>query len=207
MSDEEGAALHDAAQALSNLREMTDHVRPQLTKGKGTFLTNALATMENLRSSSSTLEGYITEKDKLPAILDSVSQASASLLGLLGRLNTLVEKNAPNVDMATDYMASAAANLDATTKELRRNPWRAFYQPKEAEARSAALYEATRTFSEAATQLNLAAAKLEALESIETKDEEVRKQIRLVRQQLQDSFKKYQKFEQELWERMQERPQ
>jgi hypothetical protein len=89
-------------------------------------------------------------------------------------------------------------HLKGTSKELQRNPWRLLYQPTLEEAERANIYDAARSFSDAATHLDDAVVRLQALSEAGTvpSDDE---QLREVLEQLQLRFQDFNQVEDALW--------
>ena len=92
-------------------------------------------------------------------------------------------------------------HLKAASKDIRRNPWRLFYQPTLEEASQANVFDAARSFSEAATKLDDALARLQTI-SQDGKTTVDDKQLKGLRDQLQQSFSQFSKVESALWEQL-----
>jgi len=116
-----------------------------------------------------------------------------------GRIKKLIVGNSDNLDEMIDNMVAVSANLEAASKEIRRNPWRLLYKPDEKKIRSTNIYDATTAFCEASTQMNIVVTKLKALRQLDEKDPAAAKQVTEVRKQLLDAFKSFKKVEEMLW--------
>jgi len=107
-----------------------------------------------------------------------------------------INKMIANFKETSDHLKSAA-------KDIRRNPWRLLYQPSIKEAAQANIFDAARSFAEAATQLDDAAAKLQAVSDagrpeILTDDQ----QLSQILERLQQTFDNFTKIEGTLWKEL-----
>ena len=105
-----------------------------------------------------------------------------------------------NIDEMIDNMRIVSENLKATSKEIRRNPWRLLYKPKPGELREQTIRDATVAFVSGAAELDQALAKLNGLarahpEGIDRKDPKFQE----IRKHVLESFKKFKKVEDALW--------
>ena len=110
--------------------------------------------------------------------------------------------NRGNIDAMLDDMAAVSANLSATSKEIRRNPWRLFYKPDDKKMNSINIYDAARSFDDGATRLQLAVTKLQSVMELAPDDPNAVKEIKEVRANLMEAFKKFQKVEDALWKEL-----
>ena len=85
-------------------------------------------------------------------------------------VNVITETGRETVTLNKDQINGMLVNLKETSdhlkaasKEIRRNPWRLFYQPTVEEAAQANVFDAAREFSEAATHLDDSLTRLQAL--------------------------------------------
>ncbi len=93
-------------------------------------------------------------------------------------------------------------HLKAASKEIRRNPWRLFYQPTLEEAAQANVFDAARSFSEAATRLDDALGRLQALSKLPSDSPGRDAQIEEVLRQVQQTFSRFSQVETALWEQL-----
>ena len=180
----------------------------------GDTKTDFRATIANL----SAVTGSI--RDKLPAILDQTH-------GLLAKVNTALDRaNDALVDVkaiaanARDITASTrqiitgnrgkiesmitslrdtGENLKGATAEIRRSPWRLLYHPSAGEMANLNLYDSARQFADGADKLSDAATSLR--DAVQSKADDPQ-QIKLLMQQLDDSFAHFNEVENELWSRV-----
>jgi len=112
----------------------------------------------------------------------------------------IVVVNRGRIDELIDNMTVVSANLKATSKEIRRSPWKLIHKPEPGEIHSQNISDAARAFLGGAEQLDQALMKLDALakahpEGIPKDDPQLKK----IRKQLEESFTKFNKAEQTLW--------
>ena len=110
-----------------------------------------------------------------------------------------------NIDEIIDNMMLVSANLKSASKEIRRNPWRLLHKPTDEELDSQNVYDATGAFLSGATELDQAITKLSKLagmkpEGIPADDP----QLQEIRLKLQQTFEKFGRIEQLLWEKLDE---
>lgn len=182
------------AAALGGVQEIVADAKPKVAK-------MLLAAQET----ADAVEGYA--KNDVAEILLKLRQANTLILKVTEdfadvskEARNLVATNRESVDTMIDNLMQVSANLQATAKEVRRNPWRLLYRPSEKETRQQDIHEAARAFSEGATQLDRAATKLSGL--IKAHPQGVGADDKLVEQILKDlkgTFGRFSKIEQNLW--------
>jgi len=194
---------NDAA-LLAKLHSSMDDVNAITGDAKPKFAD----TLTAVRNTAQSVEGYA--KDDLAAILVSVREASTEVLKISrnfadvsGEVRELVMLHRDNIDEMIDNMTQVSANLKATAKEVRRNPWRLLHSPDEKELDSQNIYDAAAAFSNGAEQLDQALAKLTGLaeaspEGLPADDPDLMK----VRAQLDEAFSNFNKAEQALWKEL-----
>ncbi len=74
--------------------------------------------------------------------------------------------NRDNLQEIIDNFTETSAHLEATAKEVRRNPWRLLYKPEKPELEYANLMEAARALSDSALAMEEANSKLKTLASM-----------------------------------------
>jgi hypothetical protein len=174
-------------------------------------------TIGHIRSTSQILEEQIAAR-----IARQLDPAEAA--GLLAKVHVAVERlgaslqdmnvitaaarqtvvlNREQLDEMIANMKETSDHLKAASKEIRRNPWRLFYQPTLEEASQANVYDAARSFAEAATRLDDALARVQAISrSPTTAPAGNGKQIADIMAELQQTFSKFSKVEQALWQQL-----
>jgi hypothetical protein len=94
-------------------------------------------------------------------------------------------------------------HLKATAKDLYRNPWRLLYQPSDKESRELNVFDASRSFAEAAARLDNASIRLQGM--IEAGGGALRPddpELLTIRQSLQDTFEQFSAAEKALWKQL-----
>jgi len=149
-------------------------------------------------------------KDDIARIIKLIHQASEHVVKIGGNFAKLsegaeaaVSVNRENIDEIIDNMGQVAANLKSASKEIRRNPWRLLYRPKADEERSRNIHDAARSFSNGASQLDQALAKLKGLAAAHPKgipagDPELKK----IADKIKETFDKFTDAEKSLWKEL-----
>jgi ABC-type transporter Mla subunit MlaD len=143
-------------------------------------------------------------RESVPLLNDTMvhARAGADEFGQAGRtVNTLIQEEAPNLRRILANLRLAADQIKLTGVEVRRNPWRLLYQPNTKELESELFYDAARTYAEAVSDLRAASESLEAV-SVAGPDAAEGETVQRINERLQDAFKRYQKAEQGLLDRM-----
>lgn len=176
------------------------------------------ATVGHIRGTSEVLEQQIAARiarqlDPADAagLLAKVHVALDRLNGSLRDINVITASgrdvlvlNRDQLGRMIENLKETSDHLKAASKEIRRSPWRLFYQPTLAEAEQANVLDATRAFSEAATRLDDAVARLEVLSRESTATQPAGdEQLIQIRDQLQQTFQNFSKAESALWDRLQ----
>ncbi len=191
-----------------NIEKISKGLIPELDfNKKGTTAAMMKETLKNLSSTTSKIDIY-THKD-LSVILATLRKVSTSVLETANNLNVtskeakelLVENNG-SIDRMIDDMAMLAADLKATGKEVRRNPWMLLYQPDDDETKEAELFQSARAFENAATELRIVTARLEALKKLSPGDGKTDEKIREVRAYMLRLFDEFRKVEDVFWKRL-----
>jgi len=115
----------------------------------------------------------------------------------------IVTTNRDNIDETLDNLTHVSVDLKSAAKEIRRNPWRLLYTPEEKELRSQNLYDAVRSFSNGAEQLDQAIGKLRLLEKVKSDDPAFQETSEKIHKHLKEVFAKFSKAEQALWKELQ----
>jgi ABC-type transporter Mla subunit MlaD len=185
------AKLHTVADDVGS---MASDARPKVAKS-----------LTAIESVATQMDAY-TKKD-VAELLTSLRDVNTRVLAVASNLQVvsqqakeLVLVNRDKVDESIDNLTQVSADLKATAKEVRRNPWRLLYTPKPGEVNTQNIYDAARNFSNGAEQIDQALGKLLALskahpQGVPADDPELAK----IRKQLQDSFGNFSKVEQALW--------
>jgi ABC-type transporter Mla subunit MlaD len=113
----------------------------------------------------------------------------------------LIVLNQEQLGRMVGNMKETSDHLKAASKEIRRSPWRLFYQPTVEEAAQANIFDAARSFSEAATRLDDAVVRIEAMTGGDLGTQPAGDdQLIEIRDALQQTFQNFTKAEAALWE-------
>ncbi len=198
--------------ATGRLTETLTHLRDIFGDSKVDLRT----TIANLKDSTGTI------KEKLPPImekmdtalakantgLDSAQQAIKDLgvtmdhaKGISADVQSILKRNRSRIDELVISVKEAGDNLKFATAEIRRSPWRLLYKPRPGEMENLNLFDAARDFAEGANDMSDAATALrDALKDPQADPKQIQKLV----DQLDTSFGKFHKVEDELWKRVKE---
>jgi len=140
---------------------------------------------------------------KLRETSTKILKMSKDFAVVSGQVKEMIVINRDNVDELLDNMVAVSANLKAASTDIRRNPWRLLYKPDDQELHSQNIYDAARSFSNGAEQLDQAISKMTSLakahpEGIAADDPTLAK----VREHLEETFEKFTKAEAALWKEL-----
>jgi phospholipid/cholesterol/gamma-HCH transport system substrate-binding protein len=205
MVERYNTATDRAAEMLTNLRDVLGDTKLDIR-----------TTVANLKASTGTI------KEKLPGImekldtalakansgLDNAQQAIKDLSttmdhakNISGDVRSIIARNRTRIDELVASVKEAGDNLKFATAEIRRSPWRLLYKPRPGEVANSTLFDAARDFAEGANDMSDAATALrDALKDPKADPKEIQKLMN----QLDDSFGKFTKVEDELWKRVKE---
>lgn len=148
-----------------------------------------------------------TNEELLPAAMDTVENARAASADgrtLAADAAMLLETETPGIRRALANLRLASDQAKLTMLEVRRSPWRLLQRPTTRELEGELIYDATRSFAQAASDLRAAS---ESLISLSTDDRGPvdlpgrQRAIEELHEQLMSSFTRYRKAEQELLDR------
>jgi hypothetical protein len=138
---------------------------------------------------------------KVHVAIDRLGASLKDIQTVASNTRDVVLMNRENLNTMLANMKETSDHLKAASKEIRRNPWRLFYQPTLAEAEQANLHDAARAFSEAATRLDDAVVRLQSM-SRDGVDGVEAAQLRDLADQLNQTFEGFNKAESALWEQL-----
>lgn len=224
---QELAAQMDAsmrATLLGKLQLALDSVNESLGSINGMLSENRPAirsTIQNIQQTSETLNtgvvktvaGELDPDDpaslmgKIHAVVDRVGQSLKDLNDITTTTSEVVTLNKDSLNKILSNFKETSDHMKAAMKDLRRNPWRLLYQPTGQETKELNIFDAARSFAEAATRLDDATAKLAGL--IESRGGNVAAddpQLKTIRAELQETFKKFNEAETALWKNLNVKP-
>ena len=101
-----------------------------------------------------------------------------------------------------DNLKETSDHLKAASKDIRRSPWRLLYQPSVEEADQINVFDAAREFSEAATRLDDAVMRLQAVSDSGQLSAPDDPQLLEILGQLEETFAAFSEAEAALWEQL-----
>ncbi|MCE9589823.1 MAG: hypothetical protein K8S99_04800 [Planctomycetes bacterium] len=134
--------------------------------------------------------------DKAIASLENFKKLSEDARGFVTAQRPVLERALANAQITTDQ-------LKLTAIELRRSPWRLLYAPGDNEIANDNLYDAARSFAQAAGALDAAVESLRAISNDKTANPE---QVKLMLDHLESLYKKYGEAEARFWETLKAPP-
>lgn len=148
----------------------------------------------------STLMGKIHgSMDRLNQSLENLQLASATGRDLLALNRPVLERTLTNAKEMSEHLRIAS-------EELRLAPWRLLYKPSAKQTQEMTIFEAARTFAEAATYLDDAVARLEAAlaaaQMAGRTGDEAEKELADIRASVRQAFERFNKAEEFLWQKM-----
>ncbi|MBN1347498.1 MAG: hypothetical protein JXQ73_32710 [Phycisphaerae bacterium] len=203
--------------ALDTVNNSLQDVSGMLAENRPTIKT----TLDNVQETTRTLNDNVVKtiadelnaentKSLMAKIHRSVDLMTASLKDLneiTESTNEVVTLNKGTLDKILSNFKETSDHLTAAAKDLRRNPWRLLYRPTLVETKELNIFDAARAFAEAATRLDDATARLEGLtESREGKVPVDDPELKVIRSELQDTFKKFSAAEAALWKSLNIKP-
>lgn len=148
-----------------------------------------------------------TNEEIMPAALETIENtrtASAEGAQLATDARALFEAEAPGIRRMSANLRLASDQAKLTMLEVRRSPWRLLQRPTTRELEGELIYDATRSFAQAASDLRAASESLISLSTDEQGPVDLpgrQRAIEQLHEQLMSSFTRYRAAEQELLDR------
>ncbi len=170
-SDMVGATLDNAHAASERLRPMADKAGSVIDDAKK-FIAGVQAVVDDnreaIRSAVSSIESVASKVDKqlladLTTSLESATKALESVDQTIAKVSTLVSSETPNLQRMLANLRLMSDNLKLTAIEVRSQPWRLLHQPTRKDMSTQVLYDSTRAYAEAGSDLRAASESLRAL--------------------------------------------
>lgn len=177
-----GDTKTDIRSMMSNLNHTTGTFKSRLptTFDKAdAFLTRTTETIDNARST-----------------LGDIRAAADHLKNATAEARSILVRNRSKIDHMITSLRNTSTQLESASSEIRRSPWRLLYQPKIDELSNLNLFDTTREFAQAATQLNDAASAVRDASQDPTLSAD---RMNELLQTLDESFQKYREIESRLW--------
>lgn len=190
---EEGVG--EAREVLGSVQGLIGENRPRIDR-----------TVAHVEASASAVRE--TTVPLLNETLAGARDATGTMGELAGDARTLLAGQTPNIERMLANLRLAADQFKLTAIEVRRNPWRLLYRPKTRELESEMLYDATRAYAEAVSDLRAAS---EALQTVSSEGAGAGvlgagspERIRAMTEEIRKAFEEYQEAERLLLERISE---
>ncbi len=197
---------------LGKLSLAMDSVNDGLTTVTRILTTNEASINHSISNVEMTTEHIAAETDaaRPDSLIAHFRKSGERLNGILDDLRTVtgttrevVLLNRDNIDRMLMNFKESSDHLKNGLKFVLRHPWRIFNEPKAEEIRQQAIFDAARSFAEAATRIDDASGKLRALAdlhggSIPSDSPELAR----IEDDLAQTREKYKKAEDELWRQL-----
>lgn len=142
---------------------------------------------------------------KIHVGMDRLNVSLENVVTMTDTGRKLVVLNRPAMQRTIDNIKNVSDQLRVGVQEIVLAPWRLFNKPWAGEVYKVGAFEAARRFAEAATMLDDAAARLEAIHAVaaaDTQTEDSIEEIRAIQEALRLAFERFQTAEEYLWEQM-----
>jgi len=163
-----------------NMEKASARLDPMLAKAE-TSLDNAAATVSEVRAlildNKTKLNQIVTNLESATGKLDqqTITQVNEALTKgkealdvfstSLNSVTTLVKQETPSLHRTIGNLRLMSDQLKLTAIEIRSQPWRLLHTPTTKELTTQVLYDATRAYAEAASDLRAAAESLQAVQN------------------------------------------
>jgi ABC-type transporter Mla subunit MlaD len=150
LMDEANATIADGRALVKSLQDVVNDNREKIN--------NAITSVE---SAASKIDQKLI--DELNTSLASAKEAVDSIDKTIDKVATFISSESPNLQRTIANLRLMSDNLKLTAIEVRSQPWRALYKPTNKELSTQSLYDATRAYAEASSDLRAASDSLRAL--------------------------------------------
>ncbi len=185
-------ALADAQTGIADARAVIADVRGFID-GNKQRLNNLIASAESAAAKLDTVT-----IDTINAALADARAAIDTLDDAVARVSALIAEQTPNLRRTLANLRLMSDNLKLTAVEVRSQPWRALHAPTTKELSTQSLYDATRAYAEAASDVRAASEALAALTAAGAPALPDGTTIDLAGRTMTEAMAKYQEAEQRL---------
>lgn len=151
----EGTA--DARAFIASVQDAVDTNRPRVDE----IVTNTRDASARFRDIGTHFNDVTLAR--IDELLDTGKAGADEARAAIERVDTLIADQSPNVRKALANARLASDQLRLASGEIRRTPWRLLYRPNEHELEFELLYDAARTYADAASDLRSAGESLDAV--------------------------------------------
>jgi ABC-type transporter Mla subunit MlaD len=148
----------------------------------------------NLESATAKLDGQTI--DRINAAVEQGRGALEVFASALTRVSTLVSEETPSLRRTLANLRLMSDQLKLTAVEVRSQPWRLLHQPTTKELSTQVLYDSTRAYAEAASDLRAAA------EAVQVASANPAHDLTALTEQLGSAMSKYRQAEQALMDKL-----
>jgi len=216
------AASKDIRATASDTRALVADARER----SGVWFDRADTVSKNINDSVAQVRLFLKDKD--PAVRDSVDNVRAvtqrvreetldqiaqavgkadkavdNARQITAEVKAFVAQQRPTLERALASFQLTAAQLKLASIEIRRSPWRLLYRPTEQELESDNLYDAARSFAQAAQVLDATA---ESLRVTAGREDIGRDEVQRMVERLERLFAEYDKAERAFWDALEQQP-
>jgi len=192
------ALISDARAAVASGKAALDEVR--------TIITDNRQRIEQIIASVNDATGKINA-ESVPLLNDALRDARGAMAQAqqaVADVNALVVEQRPNIRAGMANFRLTAEQLKLTAVEVRSQPWRLLHQPTNKELSSQVIYDATRNYAQAASNIRAAA---EALSELSLRqqalgDAELAKRLTAAGEELANSMKDFREAEDGLLDKL-----
>jgi ABC-type transporter Mla subunit MlaD len=190
--------MTDARAAVASGRAMLDDARAIVSDNRGR-IEEIIANVNDATGKINT-ETVMLLNDALRDARGAMSQAQQAI----GDVQSLIAEQRPNIRAGMANFRLTAEQLKLTAVEVRSQPWRLLHQPTNKELSSQVIYDATRSYAEAASNVRSAAEVLSelSLRPGTMSDAELTKKLGEVGQELVNSMQDFRKAEDGLLQKL-----
>lgn len=151
-----------------------------------------------------------TDPDKVDSLMAHFKKAGVTLNSSLEDIETVTQTtrevvllNRENIHRLLINFKEASDHIKTGVKYVLRHPWRLLNEPSMTEMREQAIFDATRSFTEAATRIDDASAQLAALAEVHNGEIPLdNADLARIMQDLKETRGKYEKAEAALWRQL-----
>lgn len=203
------AALDELGRSLTEATAMLKEDRP-LIKDTLTSVERASRTVDR-----ELLAALLAELDpanassllgKVHLAMDGVNASLDDIQAMTTTGERMVAVSRPKLEKAFGHLVAAGENLEQGTLELLLNPSKLLWGPGPQRQEQLVVFQAARNFAEAATQLDNAAGRLEAVLSTLPPEGRVseadNRELRAIHDSVRAAFQRFERAEEALWEQL-----
>lgn len=156
--------INDAGQVMTEVKAIATDARAFVTSIQGVVDENR----EGVRSIIKSIDSVATKVDtkiieELTTSFDMAQSAMASLEVSVKQVSSIINEQTPVVRRIMANLRLMSDNLKLTAVEVRSQPWRALHAPTTKELSTQSLYDATRAYAEASSDVRSASESLQSL--------------------------------------------